>query len=83
MRDRESTNIEAAAYLARMEEDFGPERPDPSEYMDRDEYDLDCTNCGGNGDCVDGSDPLGDCPYDPHPCHACGGSGRREDQVIF
>ena len=34
MRDRESTNIEAAAYLARMEEDFGPERPDPSEYVD-------------------------------------------------
>ena len=43
----------------------------------------DCTHCGGAGECCDGSDPLGDCPDESHPCHACGGSGKREDQRIF
>ena len=42
-----------------------------------------CTHCAGEGSCWDGSDPLGDCPDEPHPCHACGGSGHRRDQVIF
>ncbi len=42
-----------------------------------------CTHCGGEGLCWDGSDPLGDCPDEPHPCHACDGSGRRDDQRIF
>lgn len=44
---------------------------------------FDCTHCGGEGTCDDGSDPLGDCDDLPHPCHACGGSGRRSDQVVF
>ncbi len=49
-----------------------------------DDFDLDeCTHCGGQGDCCDGSDPLGDCPDEAHACHACGGSGQRADQVIF
>lgn len=44
---------------------------------------LECTHCGGEGLCWDGSDPLGNCPDEPHRCHACGGSGRRKDQVIW
>lgn len=44
---------------------------------------LACTHCGGEGVCEEGIDPLMTCPEDPHPCHACGGSGNREDQVIF
>jgi hypothetical protein len=44
---------------------------------------LECTRCGGEGDCWGGSDPLSDCPPELHPCHACGGSGRRSDQRIF
>jgi DnaJ-class molecular chaperone len=44
---------------------------------------LACTHCGGEGICMDGADPLGDCPAQPHTCHACGGSGNREDQVLF
>jgi len=44
---------------------------------------LECTHCGGDGLCEDGSDPLGRCPEEPHRCHACGGSGNRSDQVIF
>lgn len=44
---------------------------------------LACTHCGGEGLCMDGSDPLGNCPDDPHRCHACGGSGDRKDQTIF
>lgn len=43
----------------------------------------DCTHCGGEGTCDEGSDPLGNCPEDPHRCHACAGSGRRADQTIF
>jgi hypothetical protein len=42
-----------------------------------------CTYCGGEGLCTDGSDPLGNCPDEAHPCHACGGSGRGKDQTIF
>lgn len=45
--------------------------------------DYDCTHCGGEGDCMDGADPLGNCPEEPHRCHACDGSGRRRDQRIF
>lgn len=43
----------------------------------------DCTHCSGEGICMDGSDPLGNCPDEPHRCHACGGSGDRKDQTIF
>lgn len=42
-----------------------------------------CTHCGGEGQCCDGADPLGDCPDDYHPCHACRGSGARKDQVVY
>lgn len=42
-----------------------------------------CTHCSGEGVCDAGSDPLGDCPEDPHRCHACGGSGNRRDQTVF
>lgn len=58
-------------------------------FDDDDDYDggfggeESCTHCGGEGICMDGSDPLGNCPDRPHRCHACGGSGAREDQVIF
>lgn len=47
------------------------------------EYDVGCSHCGGEGLCYDGSDPLGNCPDEMHDCHACGGSGRGKDQVIF
>jgi len=50
---------------------------------DEDFDDLECTHCGGEGLCWDGADPLGDCPDELHPCHACGGSGNRGDQTIF
>ena len=42
-----------------------------------------CTHCNGEGLCCDGSNPLGNCPDEYHRCHACNGSGNREDQVIF
>jgi DnaJ-class molecular chaperone len=45
--------------------------------------DMECTHCNGEGTCWEGSDPLGDCPDEPHRCHACNGSGNRRDQVIF
>lgn len=45
--------------------------------------DWDCTHCGGDGICMDNSDPLWDCDHMPHSCHACGGTGRRSDQRIF
>jgi DnaJ-class molecular chaperone len=48
-----------------------------------DEEELDCTHCGGEGICEEGSDPLVTCPETPHRCHACGGTGRRSDQRIF
>lgn len=44
---------------------------------------LECGHCCGEGVCWDGADPLGNCPDEPHRCHACGGSGNRRDQVIF
>lgn len=47
------------------------------------EDEWDCTHCGGEGTCEDGADPLLTCPYEPHACHACNGSGKRRDQVIF
>jgi hypothetical protein len=47
------------------------------------EADLECSHCGGEGLCWDGSDPLGNCPDEMHRCHACNGSGKRRDQVIF
>jgi hypothetical protein len=61
--------------------------PEPTDHDASDFYDngeeLECTHCGGEGLCWDGSDPLGNCPDDPHRCHACHGSGKRKDQVIF
>lgn len=45
--------------------------------------DLDCTHCGGEGDCDANANPLWDCDDQFHPCHACGGSGKRRDQTIF
>jgi DnaJ-class molecular chaperone len=56
---------------------------EPSDYDEDSDDDLECTHCGGSGDCHDGADPLGNCPDQVHPCHACGGSGGREDQAIF
>lgn len=48
------------------------------------EYDdFDCTICGGDGTCMDNSDPLWDCDELPHACHACRGTGRRKDQRYF
>jgi DnaJ-class molecular chaperone len=44
---------------------------------------LDCTHCDGDGICDDGADPLWSCPSEAHFCHACNGSGKRRDQVIF
>ena len=50
------------------------------EYEDADD-DLPCTHCNGEGDCDCGMDPLW---YDEiHRCHACNGTGKRRDQVIF
>jgi hypothetical protein len=42
-----------------------------------------CSHCGGEGLCWDGADPLGNCPDDPHRCHACNGSGRAKDQTLW
>lgn len=67
---------------------IGEPRVDPpTEY----EYDFDdddggeeyCTHCNGEGYCTTGADPLGDCPDEPHRCHACHGSGERKDQTVF
>jgi hypothetical protein len=52
-------------------------------YLDDDDRELECTHCGGEGTCEDGSDPLVTCPEEPHPCHACNGSGLRRDQRIW
>jgi hypothetical protein len=62
--------FEPSAMDAEYDDDYGSD-------------DLECTHCGGEGLCWDGSDPLGNCPDDPHRCHACGGSGNRKDQTIF
>lgn len=58
---------------------------DHLEDFDPEPYDAEagCTHCGGDGLCWDGDDPLGNCPDSAHPCHACGGTGNREDQTIF
>lgn len=58
---------------------------DPDDARPDDEFDPEwaCTHCNGEGLCWDGADPLGDCPDEPHSCHACYGSGRREDQWVF
>jgi hypothetical protein len=63
-----------------------PQRIDPEdeeEYWVDDNDELECMHCGGDGICMDGADPLGNCPDEAHRCHACGGSGNRKDQVIF
>lgn len=52
---------------------------DDEDFMDN----LECTHCGGDGECDDGADPLLTCPCEPHTCHACNGSGKRRDQVIL
>ena len=52
---------------------------DDEDFMDS----LDCTHCGGSGECDANADPLWDCDDRLHPCHACGGSGKRRDQTIF
>lgn len=55
-------------------------RCDDEDFMD----DLDCTHCGGDGICDAGDDDIGgSCPSEAHFCHACRGTGRRRDQVIF
>jgi DnaJ-class molecular chaperone len=53
------------------------------EFADEAPDELPCTHCNGEGLCWDGADPLLTCPDEPHPCHACHGSGARKDQVIF
>jgi hypothetical protein len=50
---------------------------------DEDFDDWDCTHCGGDGTCDANANPLWDCDEQPHTCHACRGTGRRRDQVIF
>lgn len=52
-------------------------------YTDDFGNELDCTHCGGDGECDANANPLWDCDDNPHPCHACGGSGSRRDQRIF
>lgn len=64
-----------------------PDDLTPLQDLEENEFDgeleLECTHCGGEGLCWDGSDPLGNCPDEPHRCHACGGSGNRRDQTLF
>jgi hypothetical protein len=58
--------------------------PDTGEpYRDDFGNELDCTHCGGDGECDANADPLWDCDDIPHPCHGCGGSGLRRDQTVF
>lgn len=57
--------------------------PEDDPDWENDDGELECTHCGGDGTCDEGSDPLGNCPEDVHRCHACGGSGNRKDQTIF
>jgi hypothetical protein len=52
-------------------------------WTDDEDFDWQCTHCGGDGTCEDGADPLDRCPDEPHPCHACRGSGNRKDQWLF
>lgn len=49
-------------------------------YTDDFGHELECTICCGEGTCDDNADPLWDCDDILHPCHACGGSGKRRDQ---
>lgn len=59
---------------------------DEDEWADEawDDDEWECTHCDGEGICYDaGADPLGDCPDTIHDCHACGGSGKRDDQTVF
>jgi hypothetical protein len=58
---------------------------DSAELMDlrADDPEWAGTHCNGEGLCWDGADPLGDCPDEMHACHACYGSGKREDQWLF
>jgi hypothetical protein len=46
-------------------------------------YELECTHCGGEGTCDANENPLWDCDVNLHPCHSCGGSGKRRDQRVF
>lgn len=52
---------------------------DDEDFMDN----LDCTHCGGTGECDDNANPLWDCDDLPHACHACGGTGNRSDQMTL
>jgi DnaJ-class molecular chaperone len=58
-------------------------QPYRDEDFDDEGFVLTCTHCGGEGTCDANADPLWDCGYVDHPCHACGGSGERRDQRIF
>lgn len=49
--------------------------PDPDDWP--------CTICNGDGQCDANSDPRWDCDESPHYCHACGGTGNRNDQRYF
>lgn len=59
----------------RAETDFDP-------YVDDFGHELECTVCCGAGDCDANADPLWDCDDNLHPCHACGGSGKRRDRIV-
>ncbi len=58
-------------------------RPYTEDDFDYEGVVLRCTHCAGEGDCDANLNPLWDCDDNPHPCHACGGSGERRDQRIF
>lgn len=65
-----------------------PREPSEAEWLEGSEDDFfdqewHCTHCGGEGTCEDNANPLWDCDDNPHPCHSCGGSGKREDQRVF
>lgn len=48
---------------------------------DIEDDDAACSHCSGEGTCENGCDPGW---YDDiHPCHACSGTGRAKDQVIW
>lgn len=56
---------------------------DGDPYTDDFGHELECTHCGGEGTCDANANPLWDCDDNPHPCHACSGSGSRRDQRVF
>lgn len=67
------------AYPVRYEDSW-----DADDYLSEGDYgERECTHCGGEGTCDANADPLWDCDDNPHPCHACSGSGNRRDQRIF